>query len=279
VTIMRHLAAGGALAVAATVLAASALAAPPQSPPGQEKKADAAEAPEAGPAVQAANAEEKTPPGQEQKAETKAKAKASKSTGITSTTAGVKPSSTTDKWTSTTAGATPDVSKRYGNGTTATQIATSRGAPGSTEIRGPGNSQPHKVCGKNGHWIDVHAVKAYTATTCAATTQVKVPTPTQITVTSSPLAPATTSGAAVTVTPAGPVAPTGVPGVETQTGAGAASPAGGVAGALGALGTAAGGTLPFTGFPLWAVALAGIAAIATGWALMRRGRPAAPGAV
>ena len=121
----------------------------------------------------------------------------------------------------------------------------------------------------------MHAVKAYT-TTCAGTTTVKTPAP-SITPTVTPtvtrsVTPAVTPTVTPAVTPtATPAAPTrGVAGVDqTSTG----QPAG-VAGALGALGAAAGGTLPFTGFPLWAVALAGFAAIALGWALLRRGHPA-----
>ena len=106
--------------------------------------------------------------------------------------AGVKPSSTTTKWTHCRTGGagtgtatctaqagTPatkaDVSKRYGNGKTAAQIAVSRGAPDGTLITGPGNSQPHKVtaCGKPSNksgGVDVHAVKSYDASACQAQT-------------------------------------------------------------------------------------------------------------
>ena len=69
----------------------------------------------------------------------------------------------------------------------------------------------------------------------------------------------------------------------------AAAPQGGVAGAqatlnqpttskggvLGAAGTIAGASLPFTGFPLWAAVLIAIALIAAGLMLRRRG-PSAP---
>jgi hypothetical protein len=82
--------------------------------------------------------------------------------------AGVKPSNTTDKNTSCTTGggsgssatchsdksSKADASKRYGNGKTAAQIANGKGAPSGTPITGPGNSQPHKICGR-----DVHAYK------------------------------------------------------------------------------------------------------------------------
>jgi hypothetical protein len=118
-----------------------------------------------------------TPPGQEKKADASA----------TSTTPGVKPSSTTSKRitcstggtgaaTTCTPGTKPDSSKQYGNGKTAAQIATSRGAPADTAIYGPGNSQPHKVTsckhplhGKGGG-VDVHAVKSY-STDCSTQQQ------------------------------------------------------------------------------------------------------------
>lgn len=89
---------------------------------------------------------------------------------------GVKPSSTTKHWTHTTAGASPDVSKRYGNGTTAAEIAKSRGAPASQPLTGPGNSQPHKTydCRHKDNpsgGVDVHAIKNYSSNVCAPTTQ------------------------------------------------------------------------------------------------------------
>lgn len=77
---------------------------------------------------------------------------------------GVKPSSTTSHWTKTKVGDSPDVSKRYGNGKTAAQIAKSKGAPDSAVLTGPGNSQPHKISdcrhksNKSGG-VDVHAYK------------------------------------------------------------------------------------------------------------------------
>ena len=109
----------------------------------------------------------------------------------TSTQAGVKPSSTTTHWThcmtgSSSSGATctpsdnghtpsagSDVSKRYGNGQTAAQIAVSRGGIG-VQLTGPGNSQPHKVsvCGKPSNpsgGVDVHAVKSYSNLNCQPT--------------------------------------------------------------------------------------------------------------
>src|SRR5258708_13941993 len=53
--------------------------------------------------------------------------------------AGTKPGSDTSKWTTTHVGDKPDVSKRYGNGTTAAQIAKSRGAPHDTVRPRPRN--------------------------------------------------------------------------------------------------------------------------------------------
>jgi len=66
-----------------------------------------------------------------------------------------------------------DVSKRYGNGKTAAQIAVSRGGIG-VQLTGPGNSQPHKVsvCGKPNNrsgGVDVHAVKSYSNLNCSPT--------------------------------------------------------------------------------------------------------------
>jgi hypothetical protein len=262
-----------------------------------EKQAEQAPAP-------AAPASAEQSKGQEQKA-----AKTESTSGINATTAGVKPSNNTDKNTSCKTGGTgssttctrsphgtnpPDSSKRYGNGTTAAQIATSRGAPADTEIRGPGNSQPHKVCKKvnaNGKqvWVDVHAVKSYAGVDCEAsvTTQQQ----SQTTLTSSTESAKTSSSVSTNVTSStsqtGSTAATGVAAGATATGgvAGAAvesgspqpgskSEGGGVLGAFGVAGVAAGGALPFTGFPLWLAILAAIALIGIGWTLHRTGRPA-----
>jgi hypothetical protein len=339
----RHLMLAVALTCGVAALTASALAAPPNPPPGQENKAEPAPAPAATPAQPAAPTEKGKAgaPGQ-QKADKPAK-------GVNAGTAGVKPSNTThNNPKSTTVGAQPDVSKRYGNGKTAAQIAKSRGAPDSTELRGPGNSQPHKVC-KNGHWVDVHAVKSYSDNTCAGSApmatqaqSVTVSCPATTTLlttgvahrtgsgkkivvihpnansahvrkhgdklvtvevtlasgaTCSALVPATTStvatqattqqiaaavrqatGSAVistAVVPQGGAASGGVLGAEhTASGAGGAGATGGVAGAFATLGGVAAGSLPFTGFPLWAAVVIGLAAIAIGWMLWRRSRHA-----
>jgi hypothetical protein len=147
---------------------------PQSTAPGQTKKETAA------PQQQA------PAPGQAKKAEA-----ASSSSSSEDSQPGRKPSSTTSKWTHCTTGGagtgsasctaaqgTPggksDVSKRYGNGQTAAQIAVSRGAPDGTTITGPGNSQPHKVtaCGKPNNksgGVDVHAVKSYSTAACQPT--------------------------------------------------------------------------------------------------------------
>ena len=176
----------------------------------------------------------------------------------------------------------PDSSKRYGNGTTAARIATSRGAPAGTDVHGPGNSQPHKVCGKNGHFIDVHAVKSYVGITCSAATtqpqsQTTVTGTTSTTTTTTVITSAdVTSTTAQTGSTSGTAAG-GVAGVAVESGSpqsGSNGEGGGVLGAFGVAGVAAGGELPFTGFPLWLAILVAIALIAVGWTLHRRGRPA-----
>jgi len=125
----------------------------------------------------------------------RAAARRARRTALNSTQAGKKPSNSTTKWTHCVAGGglganaactgvlgtpndKPDVSKRYGNGKTAVQIANGRGAPAGTMLTGPGNSQPHKVtaCGKPNNksgGVDVHAVKSYDNSKCqpAASTQ------------------------------------------------------------------------------------------------------------
>jgi hypothetical protein len=170
-------------------------------PPGQAKKSEAAPAPAPAqqPAAQPAAQPQAshTPPGQAKKTQSQSGASSS-----TSAQAGVKPSSTTTHWTHCRTGGsagaatckaepgTPDVgtdvSKRYGNGKTAAQIAVSRGAPAGTLITGPGNSQPHKVSdcrhksNKSGG-VDVHAIKSY-STSCAPQSQ-PAPVAPQISVT------------------------------------------------------------------------------------------------
>jgi hypothetical protein len=241
------------------------------------------------------------------------------------------------------------MSKRYGNGKTAAQIANSRGAPAGTEILGPGNSQPHKVCGKNGHFVDVHAVKSYTGNNCAesptskaaqAMPTVTVSCPATTTLLTTGVAHETGSGKIVVIHPSlnsahvrkhgdklvtvevtlasgatcSATVPAATSTVATQTtaqqiaaavrqatgntvvstavspqaapssgvlgaehtaaGRGGAGSTGGVAGAFATIGGVAAGSLPFTGFPLWAAVVIGLAAVALGWMLWRRSRPA-----
>lgn len=203
-----RLAAACALAVVTAVLASgSAFAGGNPNAPGQEKKAaeqaqtqqqsqaTAAQSSQAEMQQPVQQAPTSVPPGRAKKqgsstqtasaqhGSSKASVQAS-----TSSQAGVKPSSTTTHWTHCTTGSsaggatctpsdnghTPsagaDVSKRYGNGQTAAEIAVSRGGIG-VQLTGPGNSQPHKVsvCGKPSNpsgGVDVHAVKSYSNLTC-----------------------------------------------------------------------------------------------------------------
>jgi len=119
--------------------------------------------------VAAADNPHGTPPGQASKQQ-QAAANAQPQTSDNST--GVKPSSTTQHNTNAPAGS--NKTKQYGNGQTAGQIAIKNGASSSTNLYGPGNSQPHKaaVCPKNGktHYVDVHALKNKQAGACTAAT-------------------------------------------------------------------------------------------------------------
>jgi hypothetical protein len=162
------------------------------SAPGQEKKAEQA-APAAQPAAAPAA---KSNPGQAKKAapsSTTAKSPGQAKQAAKASGAGVKPSSTTSKWTKCSTGGSvgsvtcsgngskADGSKQYGNGKTAAQIAVSRGAPAGTIISGPGNSQPHKVtvCGKPNNksgGVDVHAIKNYSNLNCTPTQSQSVQT-------------------------------------------------------------------------------------------------------
>jgi len=157
-----------------------------------------------------------------------------------------------------------DVSKRYGNGKTAAQIAVSRGAPAGTELYGPGNSQPHKVAvcphkTNHGGGVDVHAIKNFT-TNCASSRQSSQSVSTTVfqTVVATQAAQASQASA-----PQGGVL--GVTATESR-------PAGGVLGALATAGNVAGETLPFTGFPIWFAVAIALGLIVLGLALRRRGR-------
>jgi hypothetical protein len=270
--------------------------------PGQQKKDEAAQAQVQLQAQQQAAAQSSTSqtqsdhqaPGQAKKADVSASASAD-------TEAGVKPSSTTTKWTHCRTGGvgtgiatctaeagTPatkaDVSKLYGNGKTAAQIAVSRGAPDGTLITGPGNSQPHKVtaCGKPNNksgGVDVHAVKSYDASACQPTTaqQTVQAQVTQVAqVAQAPVASAPVAPAPAPVAPA-PITSSAVNAAPTQNAGGVLGanativkpkPAGGV---LGTVSNVSGATLPFTGFPVWVAFLVGLGLIAAGLMAWRRG--------
>ena len=296
----------------------NAAAGNPATPQGQEKRADQSttttQAPpvEEQPAPVAATAPHGNPnaPGQEKKA---ASSSASSSQGQAKqaekadvSTSGVKPSNTTSHWTHCTTGGTTasttcagngpkaDGSKQYGNGTTAAQIAVSRGGV-DVVLTGPGNSQPHKVavCPKKSNksgGVDVHAVKSYSSTSCAPAATSRQPVPKQPAgeqpaaqqpVTQQPSVPVPQSLGVAPQT-AGETAATaatgGVLGAETTVKTPAAKSGhapGGVLGVTAKLGRiASAGTLPFTGLPLWTAVLAAVALIATGLAL-RTGRSAA----
>jgi hypothetical protein len=168
--------------------------------------------------------------------------------------------------------AKPDASKRYGNSQTAAQIANSRGAPAGTEVYGPGNSQPHKVldCKRN-HFVDVHAVKSYSTTSCTqgGTTGTTTGGTTAASVsggTNGTFVTGTTSSNEGAGAHGNSPAAGGVLGSTASGGNG--MPSGGVLGAIASVGS---GVLPFTGFPLWIVVLAGAVLVAFGLALRRAG--------
>jgi hypothetical protein len=260
---------------------------------GNDKAADPAASAE--PVSQDTGSSAKTNNGQAKKdgASTQAKGSASQNSASVN---GIKPTNSTSKGTKCSTGGgtgpsatcsptTPnptaltsgngDASKRYGNGTTAAQIANSRGAPAGTTVYGPGNSQPHKVekCPGSGKFVDVHAVKSYSAQACAAgpTTKPKTTSPTGPVVSVTAPAPGPTKTVGVSArsgvqgAPQGVSPQGGVLGVTTSK----SQPAGGVLGAIEAVGE---GVLPFTGFPLWAVMLVALALIAFGLALRRHAR-------
>lgn len=212
---------------------------------------------------------------------------------------GVKPSNSTSKNTSCvtgrgaggnttcTGGSKADSSKQYGNGTTASQIATSRGGNGVT-LEGPGNSQPHKVvaCGRR-HAVDVHAVKHYNANGCAET---PTPTPTPTPNPTPNPSPNPTPNPSPNPTPGAPGNPSSNPSPHGHISGGqidppvrvlgdparhthkrSSKPASAVLSEVAAAVPVLHGTLPFTGFPLWALVLVAVGLIAIGVALRTPG--------
>jgi hypothetical protein len=221
-------------------------------------------------------------------------ATASVNAGATATDSalGMKPDNSTAKWTECTTGGTPlaatctaiaptpntepAVSKRYGNGKTAAQIAVGRGAS-AVKLTGPGNSPPHKVSdcrhkANRSGGVDVHAVKSYSAANCQAAattpavTQVTSQTAASVQSTasvqqtaqvqqrSSTLAPQSNASAAQGT----PAAQAGVLGAQTTL----SSPK--------SNGSVQGTSLPFTGFPLWPAVLIGLTLIGAGLTVRRR---------
>lgn len=106
-----------------------------------------------------------------------AKAHVNASASVSTNTAGVKPSSTTNASKNTNAVAGSTQTKVYGNGHTAGQIAMQNGASATTNLYGPGNSQPHKpVCPGAKPTFDVHALKAHGGVSACATGSPSTPT-------------------------------------------------------------------------------------------------------
>jgi len=163
-----------------------------------------------------------------------------------------------------------DASKKYGNGKTAAQIATQNGAAPGAKLYGPGNSQPHKVvtCGHR-HGVDVHALKSHPARGCDHS---PTPPPNHHTDPPRPNDPhgVTPHGSTSTDGPK-PATPTAKHETGTNSGAEVTVVSGVLAGTL-----AVGHTsLPFTGFPLWAVAIAALVLMGTGLSLRRLARATA----
>jgi len=181
---------------------------------------------------------------------------------------GVKPSNDTAH--DTYAAASSDQTKQYGNGKTAGQIAIGNGAAPGTVLHGPGNSQPHKAspC-SGGHEVDVHALKGKRGRACG--TQPPAPRPNPTPDPAKPGDPAhgpnrSDSTPAAASSPADPSTPA-KPKPVVNAHRGDVESASGVLSATGAIG---GGTLPFTGFPIWIIVLIALALIAVGMTLRRR---------
>jgi hypothetical protein len=175
-------------------------------------------------------------------------------------TVGVKPANDTAHDTHTAAWSTS--TKQYGNGQTAGAIAISHGAPPSTTLHGPGNSQPHKAAPCSGrHEVDVHALKAHHAGACGDT-----PTP-HPTPSPNPTPPADrpTPGSTPGSHPADPGRHKSArPVQKTVVHVQRSSASGGILSAK-----QRGAELPFTGQSLWLAVLAGLLLVGAGLALRR----------
>jgi hypothetical protein len=215
-------------------------------------------------------------PGQLKKDDAPALAVAAGDQAAAAASAGVKPSNDTVH--DTHAAASSDQTKQYGNGKTAGEIAIQNGAAPSTVLHGPGNSQPHKAAAcSGGHEVDVHALKGKRGKGCG--TQPSSPPSPQPHPTPTPdpgkpggdpaHGPTFDGGNTPAVVPSTPSAPSTPakpkPVVSPQQGR--IESASGVLSATGVIG---GGTLPFTGFPIWVVVLISLALIGLGLILRRR---------
>jgi hypothetical protein len=181
---------------------------------------------------------------------------------------GVKPSNDTAH--DTHAAASSEETKQYGNGKTAGQIAVQNGAAPSTILHGPGNSQPHKAAPcSGGHEVDVHALKGKRRKSCGT----QPPGPPHSTPDPGKVGDPVHGPSAGGSTPAPAASPPSVPATSASAKPAVITKQAGVeeaAGVLSATGAIGGGTLPFTGFPLWVVALTAVALIALGLTLRRR---------
>ena len=248
-------------------------------PPGQQKASDSTAATASNSTSVAAKAPAKAPvkaASAKTNARAAAHAKANAQVGrgqasvSAATTApvqtGVKPSSVTSH--NTVAPASSNQTKLYGNGKTAGQIATQAGF-GSANLYGPGNSQPHKViCGP--HNVDVHALKAHAAACAAAAASLSPAASTQPSVASS------VAGQGVAATGSVQAAVASAPTKQSPHGSGVLGARAELASATkplkqAVLATVRKGTLPFTGLGLWFPVALGLALIAAGYGLRRKG--------
>jgi hypothetical protein len=194
----------------------------------------------------------------------------STTTVVTTTTAaaadanasGVKPSNTTAH--DTHAEAQSDKTKVYGNGQTAGQIAEQNGAPATTVLHGPGNSQPHKAtpC-SGGHEVDVHALKSHRSHSCGGDPAPKPnPKPNDPPVVTTTTTTSSSGGLPKQDNGDDPAPQSGSHGIAGYVASSSGHETQSVLSATQAVGRLA--TLPFTGQPLWAAVLAGLLLIATG---------------
>jgi hypothetical protein len=160
-TIKRHAAVVAGSLLAATMLTGVALAGNPHgTAPGQAK------------AKGSVKASTKATTHGSGRATVHASGRAKTHTSVTTSStvsAGVKSSSTTGFDTNAAAGSSQ--TKLYGNGKTAGEIAMQNGASASTNLYGPGNSQPHKavLCSTGKvHLVDVHALKSHSGSSCTS---------------------------------------------------------------------------------------------------------------